>query len=1362
MNISTKNDITVQKIIAICSLKTDIIFLSDMRLNTSKQISALHDLEKTFLFNGYKLVHNSSLSNRGVGILFKKDFNDTNLSVIRSIKDTDCNSLILHVRINNHELVLASIYGPNHDNELEFFNVLQTNLQNFQCPVIVGGDWNATLDNSEVGVNIDVVNMRNIPSVRRTNRIIEFCRFLSLVDPYRFLYPSNKEYTFIPSSRLEHNRSRLDFFLISECFLNNPIQCIIPHSLTTTLFDHKPVRILIEGKKKSRKGIVKDCILEAPDLTHHVRSAVFECYLQHWSPGNNRDGTVTLADEVGVLLGSIGRINTLLVDIQNMDLQTALDGVGNELNDLLIAGKRAEVQLIFEEMPDLNFFENLNLGCTPDVFFQTLVNCIKNNTLSHQAYIFRLRETRKKLFKNRIIELKQNFLANSALILQTERELSDIIESELKLELLHYKKFESLNNEKITPYFMNLVKSKNTRDSLDNVRKDDGTTFSDKNELKNYIGIYYSNIYKQADNQAKNVQFNDIENFLGDIRHNPIVANSILNNDEKTELESDITLEELTKSVNNANLSSAPGGDGISNRFIKKFWEYFKVPLLNLCNYCHDNGSLPLFFRTANIKLIPKKGNLAQLKNWRPISLLNCFYKIISRLITFRLRKYMDKMTPVCQKGYSGTRYCQEVLISLIEKIEKCNKLRKRACLLSLDVKKAFDSLSHSYLQNVYRFYNFGPKLVKWLTLLGTNRKACVIIDCDFNTDLFDLERGNAQGDTISPFLFNLGYQLLLYKLEFSLQIAGILNEDAVSADNFVSAQGHPHQVINGTPKAFALADDCTLLVELDSNNLQTIIEILRDFENLSGLECNVEKTALMAIGPTFPVPDDIINLGFEIKNEITLLGCSLKNHGLCYDSNAQIIIDKMRNKANFWKRFNLSLPGRITVAKTFLYSQINYLGCILPFTPNEIRNMSDVIENFVAGKLSIAKTRFYQSRAEGGLELMDLNEYLSSQVCSWVRRAYSMDELWKKELLKFSTGSLFNLRAKNYDKGCHPILHHIALCFEKFIFKFTSVKENYKKIFIFDNPCITFDFNRPHFLQQGFFTGQEWDRYGSIIKNLTMDKLILPDNTIATKENFQLTTGILISDLKFQKLRGLALASVRKFQKIRTEDKKHDTIQNFIMRIKSGSKRIRNILHGPSQIIVSNNIAKYAELTETFIDSAGSSLLNSAWCFTYLSNNFRTFIFKLHNNRLGLNTRVAHFIRGHPDTCTFCDLSREPEENREGLLHLFYNCRHVEILLGQFYGWFFNNELRVPPTRYEYFCGYSFECTKKNKTMLIINLVVKKYIWDCKLRFNLPSFNQLKTYFCSELNLIISRSLLMKKIFEQSHLFEHLPEIQF
>ena len=69
LNISTKNDLTTQKIISICSLKTDFIFLSDLRLNSLKQKAAVHDLEKTFAFNGYKFLHNSHIPSRGVGIL---------------------------------------------------------------------------------------------------------------------------------------------------------------------------------------------------------------------------------------------------------------------------------------------------------------------------------------------------------------------------------------------------------------------------------------------------------------------------------------------------------------------------------------------------------------------------------------------------------------------------------------------------------------------------------------------------------------------------------------------------------------------------------------------------------------------------------------------------------------------------------------------------------------------------------------------------------------------------------------------------------------------------------------------------------------------------------------------------------------------------------------------------------------------------------------------------------------------------------------------------------------------------------------------------------------------------------------------
>jgi hypothetical protein len=135
----------------------------------------------------------------------------------------------------------------------------------------------------------------------------------------------------------------------------------------------------------------------------------------------------------------------------------------------------------------------------------------------------------------------------------------------------------------------------------------------------------------------------------------------------------------------------------------------------------------------------------------------------------------MDKLCPRAQKGYSNKKFCQEVLIGVVETIERCIYDKKRGAILSLDIRKAFDSLSHSYLKSVYEFYNFGPNITKWLILLSTNRRARIILDNNMQTQFFYLERGNAQGDTLSPFLFNLGYQILLMKFEFDLQIQGLI-----------------------------------------------------------------------------------------------------------------------------------------------------------------------------------------------------------------------------------------------------------------------------------------------------------------------------------------------------------------------------------------------------------------------------------------------------------------------------------------------------------------------------------------------------------------------------------------------------------
>ena len=107
--------------------------------------------------------------------------------------------------------------------------------------------------------------------------------------------------------------------------------------------------------------------------------------------------------------------------------------------------------------------------------------------------------------------------------------------------------------------------------------------------------------------------------------------------------------------------------------------------------------------------------------------------------------------------------------------------------------------------------------------------------------------------------------------------------------------------------------------------------------------------------------------------------------------------------------------------------------------------------------------------------------------------------------------------------------------------------------------------------------------------------------------------------------------------------------------------------------------------------------MLNDLWCKNYFGNSMKSFLFKLHNNILGTNSRVAHFVRGHPSSCTFCDLKKVSLDNQESINHLFFDCETVETTLNEFYTWIFNHQRNI--NRSEYFIGFDMEDVKKKKS---------------------------------------------------------------
>jgi hypothetical protein len=181
----------------------------------------------------------------------------------------------------------------------------------------------------------------------------------------------------------------------------------------------------------------------------------------------------------------------------------------------------------------------------------------------------------------------------------------------------------------------------------------DGNAFENSQMQKAFIRDHFAKSYKKPENEPENMA-DCIANFLGrDILTHPLVANLKLSHIEKESLEGSLTMDELDKALDGANLNSASGIDGYSTPFIKQFWNYFRQPLLRYTEAVFEKRLLTNSFKTAVIKLIPKKGNAKDIKKWRPISLLSCMYKIISRAVNNRLKSVIYRFTSRAQKGFT-------------------------------------------------------------------------------------------------------------------------------------------------------------------------------------------------------------------------------------------------------------------------------------------------------------------------------------------------------------------------------------------------------------------------------------------------------------------------------------------------------------------------------------------------------------------------------------------------------------------------------------------------------------------------------------------------------------------------------------
>jgi exonuclease III len=361
---------------AIIGYNSDVIFLSDLRLNGKDRIA----LDKFRL--KYKVYFNSSKNSRGVAVLISLQVEH---EILDTVNDQQENFILLHLKLNGIEMIIGSVYGPNADaGANQFYDDLKINLGRWpEIPCVIGGDWNATYSNEPVNVNPDVLFMQNIPSKIRSDLMLDMCADRGLSDPFRILNPDEREFSYNPSGDLRKNRSRIDFFLVSECIYRFVDKCTISQGYCRKSFDHKPIFLSLKTKKRGNgRAVVNNRVIDNKHAYNIVKIAVYLTYLSACIPILGQAGKEIMRNEVEKIKNIKDKVNAIiLLEVTGL----ARDLTDDEADRMRVLG--AEVAEDWEEVMPLDELEEWERQVTDDFFFEQLLLNTRSDLMALQQFL---------------------------------------------------------------------------------------------------------------------------------------------------------------------------------------------------------------------------------------------------------------------------------------------------------------------------------------------------------------------------------------------------------------------------------------------------------------------------------------------------------------------------------------------------------------------------------------------------------------------------------------------------------------------------------------------------------------------------------------------------------------------------------------------------------------------------------------------------------------------------------------------------------------------------------------------------------------------------------------------------------------
>ncbi|GJV91196.1 RNA-directed DNA polymerase, eukaryota [Tanacetum coccineum] len=530
----------------------------------------------------------------------------------------------------------------------------------------------------------------------------------------------------------------------------------------------------------------------------------------------------------------------------------------------------------------------------------------------------------------------------------------------------------AIEGDENSKYFHGIINKKRSQLAIRGVLVD-GEWIEDPPKVKNEFLEHFSNRFSMPTGQTINLDSHMFQK---------------ISIDQNADLESDVSLEEIKKAVWECGTNKSPGPDGFSFEFIRKYWNIIQHDVVNAVKEFFSSSKFPPGSNSSFITLIPKSLDAKMVKDFRPISLIGSFYKIVAKILSNRLCIVMPDLISDVQTAFISKRQILDGPFILNELISWCKYHKIKAMIFKADFEKAFDSVRWDYLDGVLNNFGFGVKWRGWIQACLSSAMGSILVNGSPSSE-FKFHKGLKQGDPLSPFLFILVMESL------HISFNNILNSGLYKGIRIDESLTLSH---------LFYADDAVFIGKWDKANVITIVNMLKCFYLASGLKINIQKSKIMGIGTSQEEVDVAANvIGCNtFSSPFNYLGVkvgSSSSRSNFWDE----VIAKLSSRLSKWKIKMLSIGGRFTLNKAVLSSLPIYLMSIYKTPVGVLRKMESIRRRFFNGadinenKMSmIGWEKIMVSRKKGGLGISSFFAQNRALLFKWIWRFRSKDSsLW-------------------------------------------------------------------------------------------------------------------------------------------------------------------------------------------------------------------------------------------------------------------------------------------------------------------------------------------------------------------------------